>query len=189
MDILNISDKNQKEAWQILEETGIVKSWENIGATVNIVGSLKTGLIMKSKDIDMHVYTDKLNPSESFSVIEELNNRLNLRELHYINSIDTEEECIEWHLRYKDWKFDIIHLRRGSKYDGTVERMTDAIIRKLTPEIRRTILKIKNDTPTGTVIPSVEIYRAVFTGKIKDYSELEQWRKDNMTKNSLDWLP
>ena len=194
MDILKLAEQNQQSAWQILKDARIIPSWERIGATVNLVGSLKSGLLMKSKDIDMHIYTDRLNIPESFSVIQELATRLNLKEIQYKNLIETEEECIEWHVLYEDkdmniWKFDMIHLRRGSKYDGTVEQVTNAIIKQLTLEIRKKILQIKYEIPDNIAIPSIEIYHAVFTGNVRSYKELEQWRKNNPLTNSLDWLP
>ena len=194
MDILTLAAENQQTAWQILKETGIVQTWEKAGATVNLVGSLKSGLLMKNRDIDMHIYTDKLSVSESFSVIQELAERLSLKEIHYKNLIDTEEECIEWHVLYEHtnrdtWKFDMIHIRKGSRYDGTVERVTDAITECLTPEIRKTILQLKQEIPEGIVIPGIEIYHAVFEGDVSSYEELEQWRKNHPLINSLDWLP
>lgn len=194
MDILKRAKQNQQMAWEILEDTRIIPTWERIGATVNLVGSLKSGLLMKNRDIDMHIYTDKLDIAESFSVIQELAERLPLKEIQYINGIDTEEECIEWHSLYEDkerntWKFDMIHIRRGSKYDGTVEKVTDAIIKQLSPEIKKTILQIKQDVPEGILIPGIEIYHAVFTGGVKSYEELEQWRRTNPLTNSLDWIP
>jgi len=102
MDIIKLAERNQQAGWQILEDTRIIQSWEQIGATVNLIGSLKSGLLMKSRDIDMHIYTDQLSISESFSVIKELAERLSLKEIHYINGIDTKEECIEWHILYED---------------------------------------------------------------------------------------
>ena len=194
MDILKLAEQNQQSAWKVLEDTRIIPVWESIGATVHLVGSLKSGLMMKSKDIDMHIYTDKLDIAESFSVMQELAVRLPLKEIQYINGVDTEEECIEWHAIYEDkeinrWKFDMIHIRKGSKYDGVVEKVTDAIIDKLTPELRLTILQIKNEVPDGIMIPGIEIYHAVFTGNVKSYTELEQWRKTNPLTDSLAWMP
>jgi predicted nucleotidyltransferase len=194
MDILTLAAENQQTAWQILKETGIVQTWEKAGATVNLVGSLKSGLLMKNRDIDMHIYTDKLSVAESFSVIQELAERLSLKEIHYKNLIDTEEECIEWHVLYEHtnrdtWKFDMIHIRKGSRYDGTVERVTDAITERLTPEIRKKILQLKQEIPNSITIPGIEIYHAVFEGDVSSYEELEQWRKNHPLINSLDWLP
>ena len=194
MDLLKLAERNQQSAWKVIEDTAIIPAWESIGATVHIVGSLQSGLMMKSRDIDMHIYTEELDIAESFSVMRELTQRLPFREIQYKNGIDTEEECIEWHAIYEDkemngWKFDMIHIRKGSKYDGVVERVTNAIIRKLTPELRRTILQIKHEVPDGMMIPGVEIYQAVFTGRVKNYVDLERWRKENPLINSLDWMP
>lgn len=194
MDIFELAKLNQQTAWKILDETCIIPAWERIGATVHLVGSLKSGLLMKNRDIDFHIYTHRLDISESFSVIQELAERLPLKEIQYKNLIHTEEECLEWHALYEDkerhtWKFDMIHIRKGSKYDGVVENATAAIIRQLTPELRKTILQIKSDVPDGIQIPGIEIYHAVFTGGIRSYEELVQWRKNNPLTNSLEWLP
>ena len=142
MDILELALHNQQTAWNILEHTGIIPAWERIGATVHLVGSLKSGLLAKSRDIDLHIYTDTLNIAASFSVMQELAERLSLKEVQFKNLIQTEEECIEWHAIYEDedmntWKFDMIHIRKGSKYDGVVEKVTAAITNQLTPEIKK----------------------------------------------------
>lgn len=178
MDILELALHNQQTAWKVLEHTGIIRAWERIGATVHLVGSLKSGLLAKSRDIDLHIYTDTLDIAASFSVMQELAERLSLKETHYNNLIQTEEECIEWHVLYEDedrntWKFDMIHIRKGSKYDGVVERATAAITNRLTPEIKQTILQIKFDVPDGVQIPGIEIYHAVFVGGVRSYEELE----------------
>ncbi len=177
-----------------ISETGIIPAWERIGATVHLVGSLKSGLLMKSRDIDLHIYTGKLDITESFSVMQELAERLKLKEIQYKNLVHTEEECIEWHVLYEDqelhtWKFDLIHIRKGSKYDGVVENVTAAIAKLLTPGLRETILRIKYEVPDGVMIPGIEIYHAVFTGGVRSYEELERWRQEHPLTNSLDWLP
>ena len=186
MDIHELARQNQQSAWKVLEDTCIIEAWERIGATVRLVGSLRTGLLVKS--------TDRLDVGESFSVIRELAERLPLQEIQYRNLIHTEEECMEWHALYKDreqntWKFDMIHIRKGSRYDGVVEKVTAAIAERLTPEIRKTILQIKFDVPDGVTIPGIEIYHAVFTGGVRTYKELEEWRKTNQLADSLGWLP
>lgn len=194
MDIIELAEQNQQNAWKLLDETGIIPAWERIGATVHLVGSLKSGLLMKSRDIDLHIYTGKLDITESFSVMQELAERLKLKEIQYKNLVHTEEECIEWHALYEDqelhtWKFDLIHIRKGSKYDGVVENVTAAIAKLLTPGLRETILRIKYEVPDGVMIPGIEIYHAVFTGDVRSYVELERWRQEHPLTNSLDWLP
>lgn len=176
MDILKLSKQNQQIAWKILEDAQLVRLWENIGGKVHIVGSLKTGLLIH-KDIDIHVYTDEVSIKDSFLVMADLTQRLNLTDIQYKNLIDTEEECLEWHALFEDknkniWKLDLIHIRKDSKYDGVVEKMTEAIRKKLTPELHETILRIKYDMPKNAIIPGIEVYHAVFTGNVKSYDEL-----------------
>ncbi len=193
MDVFEISEHTQRQAWQILEETCVMSLWESIGAEVYIVGSLKSGLLMH-RDIDMHVYSDRVCVEESFAVISRLMVQKGWRELQYRNLLDTEEECVEWHALYEDhegnvWKFDMIHIRKGSRYDGVVERVTEEISCKLTPELRRTILQIKYDVPEMERIPGIEVYYGVFTGGVRSYEELLQWREENPMENSLGWKP
>lgn len=194
MDYLRIAENNQRQAWSVLEETGLISEWQAIGAEVNIVGSVKTGLMMQNRDIDMHIYTNTLSIIDSFSVIQRLASKLALKEIQYRNLIDTEEACIEWHAYYESeigelWKFDMIHLLRGSKYDGVVEQVTAAIADKLTPETRVAILKIKSQVPEGISIPGIEIYRAVFDGRVDNFSDFEIWRERNPLIDSLGWMP
>lgn len=192
MDILKIAERNQRAAWKIVEDTGIIPAWEHIGGEVYIVGSLKSGLLMKNRDIDMHIYTEEVDVAKSFSVIQKLAENPAVKEIQYKNLLDTEEECLEWHVWYEDTelcKLDMIHIRRGSRYDGVVEKVTDEIISRLTPELRYTILRIKADVPAGVQIPGIEIYHAVFTGGVRSYEELERWRKAHPLQNSLEWRP
>lgn len=189
----DVAERNLQATQEILDSTGIIPAWESIGATVYLVGSLKTGLMMKNRDIDLHIYSDRVDIAESFSVMQGLAARLPLKELHYGNLIDTEEECLEWHARYDDGrtdcKIDMIHIRRGSKYDGVVERVTDAIRDKLTPARRDAVLRIKYEVPENTMVPGIDIYRAVFDAGVSSYDEFLQWREANPLDYSLDWMP
>ena len=194
MDIVERSDRNIERAWRILSDKGIVSAWEGIGAEVHVVGSLRTALMMDNLDIDLHIYTDRIDPGDSFSVMQKLVDRLHFTEIVYRDLTATEEECLEWHASFTDeygdpWKLDMIHIRRGSRYDGVVERVTDAIVAKLTPEIRRTVLSIKSSVPAGIVVPGIEIYRAVLSGGVGDYEQMRQWLDRNPIGNTLDWEP
>ena len=37
MNILELAKRNQQKAWEIIEDTRIVRIWEGIGAKVNLV--------------------------------------------------------------------------------------------------------------------------------------------------------
>ena len=66
MDILDIARLNQQRAWKVVEDSGVIPAWESIGAEINLVGSLSTGLLMTHRDIDFHIYTSPLELSDSF---------------------------------------------------------------------------------------------------------------------------
>lgn len=87
MDVLELAKQNQQAAWKIFEESGIIPAWQRIGATVHLVGSLKSGLLAKNRDIDLHIYTDQLSIAESFSVVQRLAEDLSLIEIQYKNLI------------------------------------------------------------------------------------------------------
>lgn len=194
MDILDIACRNQEKAWKIIEETRLISIWDNIGAKVNLVGSLRSGLLMKNLDIDLHIYSDPAILKDSFLAIAKLAENPGVKKIEYGNLLDTEEECIEWHVWYQDtnndnWKFDMIHINKGSKYDGYMERVTDRISEVLTPETKQAILQIKYDVPESISIPGIEIYQAVLTDGIRNYTDFMEWRKEHPLSGVLEWLP
>ena len=150
--ILQLAARNTERAKQIVQATNIINIWESIGAEINLVGSLKMGLMMKHRDIDFHVYTPRLTPAISFQAIMQLAANPAIKRIEYKNLIDTDEHCIEWHVWYEDtdhelWQIDMIHILKGSYYDGYFEQVAERISAVLTPEIRETILKLKYETP------------------------------------------
>ena len=121
MNILELAKRNQQKAWEIIEDTRIVRIWEGIGAKVNLVGSLRTRLLMKHRDIDFHIYTSPLDLSASFRAIAELAENTSVKKIEYTNLLHTAEACIEWHAWYKNmegelWQMDMIHIQEGSRY-------------------------------------------------------------------------
>ncbi|MEI0611216.1 phosphoglycerate mutase family protein [Brachyspira pilosicoli] len=179
MSFEDIAINNQKRAFDIIKELDIDNVFKTINARVSLVGSLKMGLLMKNKDIDFHVYTSELNIEKSFSAISKLACSSKIINITYTNLIDTDEHCIEWHLVYKDydvWKIDIIHILEGSYYDGYFENVSNNIINMLTEEKRRTILRLKYETPDDIKIKGIEYYKAVLKDNIKTFDEFNKWR-------------
>lgn len=97
MNILELAKRNQQKAWEIIEDTRIVRIWEGIGAKVNLVGSLRTGLLMKHRDIDFHIYTSPLDLSASFRAMAELAENTSVKKIEYTNLLHTAEACSGMH--------------------------------------------------------------------------------------------
>lgn len=87
------------------------------------------------------------------------------------------------------WQIDMIHILRGSRYDGYFERVADRISAVLTPEMRRTILSLKYATPDAMHIAGVEYYRAVIAGGVRSYKDFLEWREKNPVTGIVEWLP
>ena len=83
MDILDIARKNQQKAWEIIKKINVIPIWEGIGAQINLVGSLRTGLLMKHRDIDFHIYTPSLNLADSFRAMAKLAENTSVKKIEY----------------------------------------------------------------------------------------------------------
>ncbi|MDL2313291.1 phosphoglycerate mutase family protein, partial [Bacteroidales bacterium OttesenSCG-928-B11] len=117
-----------------------------------------------------------------------------VKSITYGNLLDTEEACLEWHMTYLDnknewWKIDMIHILRGSFYEGKMEKVAKRIREILTPELKMTILSIKNDMPNGENVMGIEIYMAVIRDHVKNYPEFVEWRKVQNNKPIIEWIP
>ena len=194
MNIFELAKRNQQKAWEIIEDTRIVRIWEGIGAKVNLVGSLRIGLLMKHRDIDFHIYTSPLDLSASFRAMAELAENTSIKRIEYTNLLHTAEACIEWHAWYKDmegelWQMDMIHIQEGSRYDGYFERVAERISAVLTDEMRLAILKLKYETPDTEKIMGVEYYQAVIQDGVRSYPEFEEWRRLHPAVGVVEWMP
>lgn len=194
MDILEIAKQNQEEAWKVVENSGVVKAWERIGAEVNLVGSLRTGLLMKHRDIDFHIYSSPLTLSDSFQAMALLAENPNVRRIECANLLHTVEECVEWHALYQEpggecWQIDMIHIKKGSRYDGYFEQVAERIAAVLTDETRQAILQLKYDTPETEKAMGVEYYQAVIRDGVRNYAQFEEWRRQHQVTGVIEWMP
>lgn len=192
--ILALANKNHARALEIIEQAGLVQMWESIGATVNIVGSVKTGLLMTHLDIDLHIYSAPLDITASFTAMAKLAANKNVKKIECINLMHTQEECIEWHAWYEDmdkqlWQLDMIHILKGSFFDGHAEKLAARVAGALTPDTRSAILRLKYDTPATAKVTSVEYYKAVIQDGVRTYLEFAEWRKNNPAEELMMWLP
>ena len=194
MNVLELAERNQQKAWEIIEDTHIIQIWEGIGAKVNLVGSLRTGLLMKHRDIDFHIYTSPLDLSASFRAMAELAKNTSVKKIECVNLLYTVEACVEWHAWYQDmvgelWQIDMIHIREGSRYDGYFERVAERISAVMTDEMKLAILTLKNETPDMEKIMGVEYYQAVIRDGVRSYPEFEEWRRFHPVTGVVEWIP
>lgn len=183
----------ERRAEKVLKESGIAEVWEMAGCRVNIVGSLRMGLIASHRDIDLHVYSGGVTEEHSFSVAAKIARIPGVEEIRCINGLRGEEHCIAWHIFYKYdeelWQFDVIHIEEGTEFDGYFERMADRIVAVMTREQRDTILRLKFETPAGCDYHGVEYYEAVIADGVRNQAELDVWVAAHRRKAPYYWMP
>lgn len=193
--VLDKAMANQKRAWKIIESTGIIDIWKSIGAEINLIGSLKTGLLIDNLDIDFHIYTDSFSISDSFKAISLLAENHRIKKVEYANLLNEDDMCLEWHAFYEDekndiWQIDMIHISKDSPYAGVFEEVAERILNALTPEFKETILTIKNTAfKHNQKVSGIKVYRAVMEGKVKTYSEFVAYEGQNRNEGIILWEP
>ncbi|MCH5332301.1 MAG: phosphoglycerate mutase family protein, partial [Alistipes sp.] len=88
---LDISAETECRARKVLDDSGVIRIWEEAGAEVRIVGSLAMGLMMTHRDIDLHIYTDRLDPAADFAAMARLAANPAVERVTYTNLAATEE--------------------------------------------------------------------------------------------------
>ncbi len=83
----------------------------------------------------------------------------------------------------------MIHILKGSRYDGYFERVAERIATVLTPETRNTILQLKYETPDTEKIMGIEYYQAVIQDGIRTYADFIKWRENHPTNRIIEWIP
>ncbi len=185
---------NQKKAHEIMDESGIAEIWKKAGCRVNLVGSLRMGLLASHRDIDLHVYSSGITTESSFAIVAKIAKNPKVTEIRCINGLHTDEHCIAWHVFYKAddgviWQFDIIHIEEGTEYDGYFERMADRIAEVMTQAQKDLILRLKLATPEGKDYHGVEYYEAVIADGITTMQEFETWVIEHRKKSQYYWIP
>lgn len=194
-DILALATANQRRAHEILAELELREAWQAVGARVEVVGSLRSGLLCRHLDIDLHVYTPApLRVAGSFAAVARIAEKPGIRRVEYGNLLDEEDCCLEWHAQYADrdgrlWQIDMIHMTEDSPWAGYFERVADRISAVQTPETRETILRLKYETPDTEKIPGIAYYRAVLDGGVRSYAEFEEWQATHPSDGIVEWMP
>ena len=189
---LHLAQFNQQKAFDIIEQCQIRQAWQSIGAQINLIGSLKMGLLAKHRDIDFHIYTPALDVAQSFAAMAQIAKNPKIVHIEYRNLLDEEDSCLEWHAWYQDqkeWQIDMIHIVQGSKYAGYFERQAERILAVMSEQQRETILRLKFETPDEIKIAGIEIYQAVIESGVTTFEELQQWRANRTQNGIVEWIP
>ena len=183
---------NQERAKRVLMESGLADVWERNGCHVNLVDSLRMGLLTSHRDIDLHVYSKGITEESSFAIMAQIAKLPDATEIKCINGLHTEEHYMTWHVfyRYDDeiWQFEVIHIEEGTEYEGSFESIADRILEIITPTQKDTILRLKFETQFDKDYNGVENYEAMIANGIANMKDFEEWVTDHRKKPMYFWI-
>lgn len=190
--ILEEAQKNTQQAFGMLRQTRAVTAWDLQGAEVHLVGSLACGLYYNSRDLDLHVYTDPFSMEAGFAAMGMIAKQKGFQRLTCANLLDAADACMEWHAYFhdeqgKEWTLDMMHILRGSRYDGFFEKQAQSVKNMLTDDTRLAILHMKKDLPPAPHISGIWIYAAVLRDGIRTTEEFMKWYQKQNTRQILHW--
>ncbi|MDE6277776.1 MAG: phosphoglycerate mutase family protein [Muribaculaceae bacterium] len=188
------AERNRERAREVLAEAGIIDILQTAGCRVELVGSLRMGLLASHRDIDLHVYSSGISAEKSFAMMARVAEGPRVAEIRCINGLHTSEHCVAWHVFYKagdeeTWQIDIIHIEAGTEYDGYFEKMADRIKAVMTDEEREAILRLKFETSESTNYHGVEYYEAVIGNGVRTAEELAAWVEEHRKGPQYYWIP
>ena len=192
--LLYASWELRRQAEKVLQDAKVLEAWESIGGKVCGVGSFCSGLMMKHRDIDLHIYTESLDVARSLAALTPVIASEKTAGLWYVNGAESDEHCLEWHLRRRDdagkeWTIDMIQILAGTRYDGVMEDVAEAVMDAATPEIRKRILALKNECPDDSEIRGIEFCKAVIDDGVTSLGQLLERRREDPPETLMDWKP
>lgn len=194
MDYLQYSENTARRARRVLAESRLLDLWRESGAEPHLVGSLRMGLMMKHRDIDLHIYSERLDTASSFAVVARLAEHPSVGKITCLNLLREVDACIQWQVEWRDadgetWVIDLIHMRKGSPWEGWFERMADRVRAVTAPEERLAILRLKYETPETEHVPGIACYMAVLRDGVRTWDDFVRWREAHPLEGIVEWIP
>lgn len=183
MDLLKQEEELQREARDLLRETGIQEFLSKFGE-IEIGGSLDSGL-MVWRDIDMGVISSELNEENYWQMVKFLYGLNNYYHSLYIqdfresvNPASPKGLYIGLKIKYQEkfWKVDVWYVKPRKDPN---ENFNIWLKKNLNDQNKKTILEIKNlvyeDPGYRKEFFSIDIYKAVIDEGVKTLDEFRKY--------------
>ncbi len=176
--LIQRADSLQAKASQIIEVLGLVRRWSRVGR-VAMVGSSQFGL-MASTNLDFEIYVERPDIAVGFEVIRAIAQTPGVRQVLYLNVLDTTDPGLYWRVDYADsegtlWDIDQWLVPNDHPHAGVAERLVESMRQALTNETRRIILAIKAARPELLKCRGIDVYKAVLRDGVKTPDEFARW--------------
>lgn len=176
--IIRRADTLQAKAQEVIETLGLEPRWNQVGRVAK-VGSSQFGL-MASANLDFEIYVEKPEISVGFEVIQKIAQTPGVKQILYLNVLDTPDPGLYWRVDYVDgegtlWDIDQWLVPNDHPHAGIAERLVESMRRALTDETRRIILEIKAARSEKLKCRGIDIYKAVLKENIRTPEAFMAW--------------
>jgi hypothetical protein len=170
----------RREADEMLYARGLLALAEGLGET--FVGGSYFYDLMTWRDLDLYIKAPNVSIDDFFAFGADVTQRFGASKAFFTDNRTHEPPGLYWGIRLGDlrqgaWKFDIWAVG-GAEFENAVAQ-AHTFVRRLTPEIREVILRIKeaywNDPRYRDTITSAGIYEAVLDHGIRSVAEYEEY--------------
>ncbi len=188
-DVIHAQGALQAEADEVMGRLQLLELLSRVGRPI-VVGSKALGL-MVWRDVDIEIYCPVLSPDAIFDAVRPLASvpgiyRLNYRDWSGPRAVPDLPDGYYWGVRYRpdtgqEWKFDLWFVLEHTTHRMGSE-MLSSLPPRLTPEIRRTILRLKSlwfEHPSYRhTVYSTDIYNAVLEHGVATPEQLERYLRE-----------
>jgi len=191
-ELLQRAAELQERGWEVVRRLGLLERWSRVGRPV-LVGSLRFGL-MRRPNLDLEIYTEAPQVADGFAVVGELAQLPGIRQVSYLNALDTMDQGLYWRVDFQDeqgelWDIDNWLVAHDHPHAGLADGLARALSAKLSPEQRLAVLTIKDALSPDRPARGVDIYKAVVADGVASPADFEQWRQDHPPQEIEFWRP
>lgn len=184
-------EARRRVALDLLAELRAVEHLSRLGQ-VEITGAVRHRLVV-AHDIDVDVTAEELDAAACFEAVGKIAVDPRVVRVVYRN----DRQRFGW-LAFdivcrlydgEDWVIELYVNGPNASYAGWTAELARELANVLTPEHRRAILELKEALAGDVDYRSMDVYRAVVDGGIRDLDGFLRWRAEHGSAELARWLP
>jgi hypothetical protein len=179
-------EARRRRALELLADLRVVERLSTLGP-VEITGAVAHGLAV-AHDIDMDVTVDELDAKACFAVMAELASDPRVKRIVCRNDAST-YGWLAFDIVIDDWAIELYVSTPAASCFGWTSELARIFGDLLDAEQRHAILELKEALAGDSEYRSMDVYRAVVDGGIRDLEEFRRWRAEHGSEKLERWLP
>ena len=184
-----VEEREEARRARALELLAQLRAVERLSAlgTVEITGAVAHRLTV-AHDIDLDVTVDELDAHAILAVIAELATDPIVTRVVYRNDAET-YGWLAFDVVMGDWAIELYVSTPSASCFGWTSELARAFGDMLDAEQRHAILELKEALADDPEYRSMDVYRGVVDGGVRDLDGFRRWREEHGSEELRRWLP